>query len=324
MIRYIFRRTLIVIPVLLGVLIIVFSLSTLMPGDPVRSKLGNDYTQEQYDALKHEMGLDKGYFERLFSYIRGIITKGDLGTSYDTGKSVSKAIGERIWTTVRLGVLSICFVALVGIPVGIYSAIKRNTIQDYSITTFSIILASVPNFVMALLGMLLFALTLRWLPAGGLKSWKHYILPVVCNGMTMVAAIIRMTRSSMLEVIRQDYIRTARAKGLSERTIIFKHALKNALIPVITTLGGMLGAMVGGTIIIETIFNIPGMGMLLVGATNSRDYPMIMGIALLICIFVCVMNLLVDIAYAIVDPRIKSQFAARKRMKTKSAKGGRG
>ena len=242
----------------------------------------------------------------------------DFVLTYADNQPVTKQISKRLPATVSLGVLSVIVVAIIGIPIGIFSAIKRNTIADYVITTLSIMLASMPNFVMALLGVLIFSITLKWLPASGLKSPKHYILPVLCNSLMMVASIVRMTRSSMLEVIRQDYIRTARAKGLNERTVIFKHALRNALIPVVTTLGGMLGAMIGGTVVIETVFNIPGMGSLLVSAIASRDYPMIMAITLVICIFVCLMNLLVDLAYAAIDPRIRNQFAAKKTKKRRA------
>ena len=171
------------------------------------------------------------------------------------------------------------------------------------------------GFWLAMEAILIFSAKLRILPASGLTSWKHYIMPVVCASMMTLASLVRMTRSSMLEVIRQDYIRTARSKGMKEKRVIFKHALKNALIPVITILGNQVGMVVGGSIIIETIFNIPGMGSLMLSAINQRDYPVIMGVTLVTSLFVCICNLLVDIIYSLVDPQIRSQFVSGKRRK---------
>lgn len=320
MLRFTFRRILMMIPVLLGVLIIVFTLSYLMPGDPVLNKLGDSYTQEQYDEVAHEMGLDQPYLVRLGDYIVGVVTRFDLGTSYQTNRPVAESVLERVWTTVSLGLLSTCVTVLLGIPFGIISAINQKKAPDYVITVFSIFLASVPGFWLAMMGMLLFSLRLGWLPASGLSTWKHYILPVFCNAMMSLANVTRITRSSMLGVIRQDYIRTARSKGIAEQVIIVRHVLKNALIPVITVVGGQMSMIIGGSVIIEQIFNINGLGTLMVNAINNRDYPVIMGITLIIAIFVSVMNLIVDLAYAFFDPRVKAQFshsAARKTQRSR-------
>ncbi len=313
------------IPVILAVIIIVFLLNELMPGDPVHNRLGETYTQEEYDAMEREMGLDRPIVVRMADYVWGVITRLDLGTSYDSNQPVINQIRSRIWTSVEIGLLSVCVVILIGIPIGVASAVKQNSALDYSVTTVSIFLASVPSFWLALMCMILFSLKMKILPATGLSSWKHYILPVACNSLMTIASTTRMTRSSMLEVIRQDYIRTARAKGLKEIVILRKHALKNALIPVVTTIGVQFGMLVGGSIIIETIFSIPGMGMLMITSINNRDYPMIMGITLIISVFVSVVNLLVDLVYSFIDPRIKAQFAgqaAQKRnLKKASARG---
>lgn len=315
MIRYIGKRLLQMIPVLLGVLIIVFSLSYLMPGDPVLNKMPDTYTQEQYDAVAHEMGLDRPFIVQLGSYIWGVVTRLDLGTSYMTNKAVTETIQSRVWVSLRIGLLSVCVTVVLGIPFGIISAVKHKTALDYSVSILAVFLASVPGFWLALMGIIVFSIKLGILPASGLSTVKHYILPVLSNGMMSLAGITRMTRSSLLEVIRQDYIRTARAKGLREMIIIRKHALKNALIPVITMIGGQVSMVIGGSVITESIFNIPGMGSLMVTSINNRDYPTIMGITLVIAVFVCCMNLMVDLCYATVDPRIKAQFSSGKKRK---------
>lgn len=311
MVRFIIKRILIMIPVFIGVLIIVFTLNFFMPGDPVVDHLPDNYTQEMYDEVEHQMGLDRPYVVQLADYIWGVFTKFDLGTSYSSNQPVRTMIGQRVWVSVKIGLLGTLLVVIIGIPVGVFSALKQNSIADYSITTFSIILASMPGFWLALVSIILFSLKLRLLPASGLSSWKHYILPVVCNSLMTLASITRMTRSSMLEVIRQDYVRTARSKGLKEGEITVRHTLKNALIPVVTTVGGQMGMVIGGSVIIETIFSIPGMGSLMVTAINQRDYPLILGITVIISIFTCVMNLIVDLVYSFIDPRIKSQFAGK-------------
>ena len=314
------------IPVLLGVLILVFTLSSLMPGDPVLNQLSNDYTQEDYDAMKHEMGLDQPYLVRLAKYIWNVVTKLDLGTSYMTKRNVAEQISERIGATLRLGLISIFVTIIISIPLGLIAAIKQKTAADYTISILAVMLASLPGFWLALMGIIVFSIKLKFLPASGLFTWKHYVLPVCCGSLASLAGITRMTRSSMLEVIRQDYIRTARSKGLKEGVIIRKHALKNALIPVITMIGGQCSMIIGGNVIIESIFNIPGIGSLMVTAINNRDYPSIMGITLVIAVFVCVVNLLVDLAYAVVDPRIHAHFAGSAKMKARkrSLEGGTG
>ena len=323
MLKFIGRRLLVMIPVLLGVLIIVYALSCFMPGDPVINKLGTqNYTQEQYDAMEQQLGLDRPFVVRLGSYLWGVVTRLDLGESYATNRPVTESLAQRVGVSIKLGLMSLCLAALLGIPIGIFSAVKQNTIPDYTITTLSIILASLPGFWLAMEAILIFSAKLRILPASGLTSWKHYIMPVACASMMTLASLVRMTRSSMLEVIRQDYIRTARSKGMKETRVIFKHALKNALIPVITVLGNQVGMVVGGSIIIETIFNIPGMGSLMLSAINQRDYPVIMGVTLVTSVFVCICNLVVDIVYSLVDPQIRSQFISGKK-RTKESNSGK-
>ena len=309
MVKFTIKRLLWMIPVLLGVLFIVFTLSQLMPGDPVINKLGTSYTQEQYDAMEHEMGLDQPFIVQFWDYLVGVVTRFDLGTSYKSYRAVSTMIFERLGTTLKLGIYSSLVTIIISMPLGIISARHQYSVLDYSTTTISLIFASVPGFWLAMMMMILFALKLGWLPSSGIGSWKNYVMPVLAQGLMPLASVTRMTRSSMLEVIRQDYIRTARAKGLKENVVINKHALKNALIPVITVIGMQMTMIFGGSVVIETIFSMPGLGTLLMTSINGRDYPAIMGIVFIISLSVCVINLLVDLVYAAVDPRIKAQFS---------------
>ena len=297
------------IPVMLGVVFLVFTINYFTPGDPVVSLLGSNYTQEQYDAKSHELGLDQPFFVQFFNYVKNVVTKGDFGTSYSSKRPVSTELGERFPVTIRLGIMGVCLTLILGIPLGVLSATHHQKALDYIITASSIVLAATPGFWLALMSMVVFCFHLKWLPASGLDGWKNYILPVACLGLSPVASVVRMTRSSMLEVIRQDYIRTARAKGLKEGLVIRKHALKNALIPVITIVGLQMSLIMGGSILIETIFSIPGIGAWMNTAIQTKNYPVMESGVLLISLSVCIMNLLVDLAYAFVDPRIKSQFA---------------
>ena len=295
MLKFTIRRLLVTIPVLLGVLFIVFSLSHFMPGDPVVSKIGSNYTQEQYDRVEHEMGLDKPFLVQFVDYVVGIVTRFDLGDSYQSNREVRTMILERVGVTLKLGLLSVLVTVILGVPLGVISAIKQYSPLDYGVTTVSLILAAVPGFWLAMMMMILFSLKLGWLPAGGITSWKCYIMPVMAQGLMPLASVTRMARSSMLEVIRQDYIRTARAKGLSETKVVTRHALKNALLSVITVIGMMISMILGGSMVIEMIFSMPGMGTMLMSAINSRDYPVIMGVVFMISLFTCITNLLVSL-----------------------------
>ena len=308
MIKFLIKRILLVIPVLLGVIIVVFFISRAMPGDPVQSTMQAGYTQEEYDARLGQLGLDKPVLEQLGRYIWGILTRFDLGNSYTSGAPVTREIGGRVWTTLRLGLISILVTALIGIPIGVLSATHQYSPLDYSVTTLATFFAAMPGFWLALMAILIFTQKLGWLPASGLASWKNYIMPVMCNALMSLAITTRMTRSSMLEVIRQDYITTARAKGLKESVITVRHALKNAMIPVITVIGNQCSIIIGGSIVIESIFTIQGMGSLLVTSIDARDYPVVIGVTFIIALFVCGINLLVDIIYCLVDPRMKAQL----------------
>ncbi len=306
------------IPILFFVVFIVFAINRMTPGDPVALQLEVEYTQEQYDMKKAEMGLDKPFFTQFYLYIKGIVTQFDFGTSWQTKRSVTLEILERFPTTLKLGVL---VTIILGVSFGIISATKQYSPLDYTVTSTSLVLASMPNFWLALLMILLFALKLKWLPATGTATWKHWILPVIAQGLGPVATVTRMTRSSMLEVVRQDYITTARAKGLSERKVIFKHALKNALLPIVTVIGMQLGGILAGSVVIEAVFSIGGIGSLMMAAINNRNYPMIQGCVLFLSMSICIMNLAVDILYGFIDPRIMAQYknSAKKKLRRRHA-----
>lgn len=315
MLKYMIKRILWMIPVLFGVVLIVFTISYFTPGDPIVAALGNQYTEELYAEKAAEYGLDQPFWTQFFTYIRNIVTKFDFGKSFTTGQSVGAELSARVGTTLKLGLGSVLLSTVLGILFGLLSAVKQYSVWDYIVTIFAMFFAAMPNFWLALMSQLLFSLKLGWFPATGFDSWRAYVLPVVCGGLSGLATLTRMTRSSMLEVIRQDYIRTARAKGLRESTIIRRHALKNALIPVVTIVGMQLGMIMGGSVIIETIFSIPGIGLYMLNGINTRDYNIINGTVLLISATICVMNLLVDIAYAFIDPRIKAQYVSTKKQK---------
>jgi len=308
MIRYVIKRVLWTIPVLIGVVFIVFVIGEIDPGDPVSALLGGNYTQEEYDAKYRELGLDKPFLTQFFNYLKGIVTKADLGTSYTTKRPVVTEIIERFPISFKLAVISIIIAVAFGVPFGIISATRQYSLADYSVTTGSLIFASMPGFWLALMLMIIFALNLKLLPASGMGSWKNWVLPSLASGLSFIATLTRMTRSSMLDVIRQDYIRTARAKGISERTVVRRHALKNALIPIITTIGFQFGILISGSIIVESIFSLPGLGTLMMSAINNRDYPVIRGSVLILAALICLINLLVDLAYGFADPRIMAQY----------------
>jgi len=309
--KYILRRFLYMIPVLIGVSLIIFTVLYLTPGDPAMMILGEDAGQEAIEELREEMGLNNTFLVRFFNYLRGALN-GDLGTSYTTGQPVLDELFTRYPTTITLAIVSTIVAILVAIPLGILSAVYQNSLIDGISRVIAMVGVSMPNFWQGLLNILIFSVYLKWLPSSGFSSPLHWILPAVTIGTSGAAAIMRTTRSSMLETIRQDYIRTARAKGASEFSVIWKHALRNALIPVLTIIGIRFGASLGGAIVTEQVFGIPGIGKLMIDSINTRNYPVIQGGVLLIALAYSVINLIVDILYAYVDPRIKSQYSAGK------------
>lgn len=306
--KYILKRLFMMIFVVIGVVVLIFTLLYFTPGDPARQILGPQATDEAVAALREEMGLDDGYFVRLGRYMYNLFFKLDMGKSYRNNYPVMQQVLSRFPITMLIGILGLAVSIIIGVVTGIVSAVKQYTFVDQICSFFAVIGTSMPQFWFGLELSLLFALRWRILPATGYTKPIHFILPVVTMGISGAANFYRITRSSVLEVIRMDYIRTARSKGQTEYKVIMHHALKNALIPIITTIGGRLGALMAGSVLIENIFAIPGLGSLMLTSINNRDYPTIQGGVLMLAIFISLIMLLTDIVYAFVDPRIKSQF----------------
>ena len=296
------------IPVLLGVAFLVFTILSLTPGDPGSIILGITAKPEDIAALNAEFGYDKPFLIRFFNYIGDIIFHFSLGTSYQSRGPVMADIMSRFPNTLTLAVLSMAVSSIIGISLGILSAVRQYSVLDHVCVVVALIFASIPGFWFGLMLLLLFALKLGWLPSFGASSLKHFILPTLTVSLTSAAGLLRLTRSAMLETIRQEYIRTAKAKGASEKRIIWKHALRNALLPVVTTLGGASGASLGGAIIAETVFAMPGMGTLITTAIRQKDIPMVMGATLFLAVLFSFVILLVDVLYAFIDPRIKAKY----------------
>ncbi len=308
MAKYIVKRVLYLIPVMLGVSFIVFALLYITPGDPARNALGPSASEEAVAAMREEMGLNDGFLVQYARYVSKIVTKGDLGQSYITKASVTQEIFARAGSTFRLAVLAITFAVLLGIPNGIISAIKQYSIFDNIAMVLALIGISMPVFWLGLLLIMFFSVYLGWLPSSGFSTPAQMILPAIALGSQSVSVITRMTRSSMLEVIRKDYIRTARAKGQRERVVVWRHALGNALIPIITIIGIQFGQLMGGALMTEVIFSIPGIGRLMVDSIKMRDAPMVLGCVLFVAVTFSLVNLIVDLLYTFVDPRIKTKY----------------
>lgn len=319
MLQYIGKRLLMMIPVLLGVIFIVFCLMEITPGDPVRIMLGDSAREEDVLRMRDELGLNDPFVVRFGRYVKGVATKGDFGTSFDSGRPVMTEIMERFPKTLWLAFLSASIAVIVGVVCGIISATRQYSAFDNIATAISLIGVSMPNFWQGLMAVLIFSVWLGWLPASGSYGWQYWILPAFTLGTSCAASIMRTTRSSMLEVVRQDYIRTARAKGQSERVVIFKHALKNALIPVITVIGIQFGSLLGGSVLVESVFALPGLGKYMIDAIKMRDFPVVQGSVLFLAILFSFVNLAVDVLYSYIDPRIKSQY---KKPKIKQEKEG--
>ncbi len=311
MIRYVFKRMMLLIPVLLGVSFIVFTIMSFTPGDPASVILGTTATKEDIQKLNEELGYYRPFLVRYASFVLGAV-QGDFGNSYRSGNPVFGEIFSRFPTTLKLAVGAILLAILVGAPLGIISAVRQYSWIDISGTVIAMFMAAVPQFWLGLMGILIFSVKLGWLPSIGLSSIKHYILPIMALSLSTAASIIRLTRSAMLEIIRLDYIRTARAKGASERTIIIKHAFRNALLPIVTVIGINFGLLLGGAVLIESVFGIPGVGSLTITSIRMKDIPQTTASVLFLAFIYIVMMLIVDILYAYIDPRIKAKYLIKK------------
>jgi peptide/nickel transport system permease protein len=305
--RYIFKRNVMLLPVLLGVTFLVYLIISLTPGDVAAMMLGQGATKESVAALRHEMGLNDPIIIQYGRYL-GRLLHGDMGLSYATQKPVVEEILSRFPNTLALAFCSILVSIAISIPVGVISAVKQYSLVDNLGMVLALIGISMPSFWLGLILIIVFALGLGWFPSGGADQLKSIVLPALTLGVASTASIARTTRSSMLEVIRQDYIRTAKAKGLGNVTVILKHALRNALIPTLTVIGLEFGELLGGAILTETVFSWPGIGRLMVESIQRKDTPMVLGCIIVFSVAFSVVNLLIDILYAFVDPRIKTSY----------------
>ncbi|HKW80478.1 MAG TPA: glutathione ABC transporter permease GsiC [Casimicrobiaceae bacterium] len=304
MLQYIVKRLLGLIPTLLLVGALAFFFVHLLPGDPARLAAGPDATPETVELVRQDLGLDKPLPQQFLRFVSGVL-RGDFGRSLTTRRPVGVEIGERFMPTFWLTIAAMSWSVLFGMAIGTVSAVWRNRWPDRIGMALAVSGISFPAFALGMLLMQIFAVDLNWLPTVGADTWRHYILPSLTLGAAVAAIMARFTRSSFVDILQEDYVRTARAKGLSEPTVIVKHALRNALIPVVTMMGLQFGFLLGGSIVVEVVFNWPGMGRLLVDAVDMRDYPVIQAEILLFSLEFILINLIVDIAYAVINPAIR-------------------
>jgi peptide/nickel transport system permease protein len=304
MIRYIGLRLLFALPALWLIVTMVFLLAHIVPGDPVAQMLGEGARAEDLDQLRHALGLDLPLGTQYARYLRGFV-HGDLGESFRFQQPVTQVVLSRYPATLELSIVALAVCAAIGIPAGVWAAQKRGSTTDHSIGVLTLFGLSVPNFALGPVLILIFSVLLGWLPVSGRGGVGHLVLPAVTLGAALAAILTRMVRTSVIEELSSDYVRTARAKGLSEAAVLFRHAFRNALIPILTILGLQFGTLLAGTIVTETIFSWPGIGRLAVQAIGARDYPLLQGCILLIAISYVIVNLLTDLVYAVVDPRVR-------------------
>lgn len=304
---YIVRRLLEAIPTIFGISVLVFGILHFVPGDPVLALAygtGSSYTPQDIDALRRQLGFDRPVWVQYLHWMRRVLW-GDLGNSVFWGLPVRFLIASQMSETLRLAVASMVLAVLVGLPLGVVAALRHRSWLDASVIGFSLLGVAMPSFWLGILLILLFTLKLNLLPSLGQGTWQHLVMPAFALGFASSAMLARITRSGMLEVLQEDYIRTARSKGLRHRTVVYKHALRNALLPLVTVIGLQLGNLLGGAVIVETVFARQGLGQLAVQAIQSRDYPLVQGIVLFISFVYIVINLAVDVSYAALNPRIR-------------------
>ncbi len=311
MLKYIGKRLLMLIPVILVTSFLIFWAMSLTGGDPARQIAGDRATEAEVEAIREEMGLNDPFLVRYGNYMKGMLT-GDMGKSYVTNKDVFQTFMEKLPNTLMLGGAAVLIAIIVSLPLGIYTAIHQNTWKDTAGMVFALFGTSMPNFWLGLMLIILFSLKLHWLPSGGKSGFASLILPALTVGFGLAALITRTTRSSMLDVIRQDYMTTARAKGCSEKRVIFRHGLKNALIPIITAIGLQMSLVITGSVLAETVFSWPGIGRLVYDSISKRDTPMVTGSIIMCSVLMCIINLVVDLIYAFFDPRIKAQYSKKR------------
>lgn len=304
MLAYLVKRLLGTIPVIFMVAVAVFAFVHLLPGDPARLVAGPEATQEDVIAVRQSLGLDKSLPEQFYHYVSATL-QGDLGTSLKTRRPVAVEIGERLMPTVWLTVFAMVWSVAIGLLIGVISAVKRGKFPDYAGMIIAVSGISFPPFWLGLLLINLFSVRLGWLPTGGYGTWQHFVMPSFTLGVGVAAVMARFTRSAFIEISREDYVRTARAKGVPEKSVIWKHSLRNALIPIITMIGLQFGFLLGGSIVVESVFSWPGVGRLLVDSVSYRDYPVIQALILMFSIEFILINLCVDILYVYANPEIR-------------------
>jgi glutathione transport system permease protein len=304
MLHYLLKRLLGLVPTLLLVAVLVFLFVHLLPGDPARLAAGPDANAETVALVRQDLGLDKPLPEQFVRFGLGAL-RGDLGRSVRTKRPVATEIGERFWPTFWLTVAAMAWSVTIGMAIGVASAVWRNRWPDRVGMTLAVSGISFPAFALGMVLMQIFSVELGWLPTVGADTWRHYILPSLTLGAAVAAIMARFTRSSFVDILKEDYVRTARAKGLGEWIVVVKHGLRNALIPVVTMMGLQFGFLLGGSIVVEVVFNWPGMGRLLVDAVDMRDYPVIQGLVLLFSLEFVLINLVVDVLYAVINPAIR-------------------
>ena len=312
MFRYVVKRILMMIPVIIGVSFLVFFIMDLAPGDAADFQAPEGATAEDMAVLRHELGLDRPLIVRYVVYMKGMLT-GDLGTSYVTKTDVFQTYIQKLPATIRLAFASILISVALSVPLGIYSATRQGSVQDNVSGMVAIFGMSMPNFWLGLLLIIVFSLYLGWFPSGGDQSFRSIVLPAVTIGTGLMATLMRTTRSAMLDILNQDYLRTARAKGLREKTVLLSHALRNAWIPIVTIIGSQMAGVLGGSVLTETVFAWPGVGRLIVDSLTMRDTPLVTGGVIMTTILISIVMLAVDLLYAVVDPKIRLQYEADRR-----------
>lgn len=314
MTKYILRRILLMIPVLIGISLVVFTLVSISPGDPVEMLVGARASEEAKEAVRQDLGLDRPFWVRYFDYMKDVVT-GDFGTSWRTKLPVTEEIWGRFGTTVEVACGALALTVLIGIPIGVISAVKQYSLLDNTTLVMALFLSSMPGFWLGTMLLLVFALQMKVLPVTFQGDFKSYILPCIVLAAGQMAGIVRNTRSNMLEVIRADYIKMAQAKGASEVRVVMGHALRNALLPIITLLGMNFVSMLGGAAVIEQVFTIPGLGSLALTSIQQLDAPMVMGEVLFLATLAGVTNLIIDVVYVYIDPRLKSRYVKPRKSK---------
>lgn len=313
MFKYIIKRIIMVVPVVLGVMIIVFFFQSVSDDDPVAQILGAGAPIEAREAKREELGLNDPILVQFGRYVWRFVSSGSLGESYKSGQPVTAEIMKRFPMTIKLACLAVLIGSVIGIPLGVWSAVKQYSPIDTGIVAFSVFIESFPNFWLALMLITTFSVKLQWFPTSFIGTPNSWVLPIACVSVGSISMVTRVTRSSVLETIRQDFVRTARAKGQSEIKVILNHVLRNSMIPILAAIGNSIGSQLGGALIVETIFAVPGIGKYAVDAISARNYPSVLGSVVVLAITFTIVNLLFDLSYMFVDPKIKTSFVSKKK-----------